>query len=113
VRALLAIGSPLAAQWVNVATTAPRDKNGRPDLSAGTPLAADGKPDLSRTWAIGARGFSEGLDGSLGGKQPPLRPWPGAITEERQAAGGAGTPTAPVFHPGFPMPAIGTSEHPL
>ncbi|MBA0086547.1 MAG: hypothetical protein HRJ53_16325, partial [Acidobacteria bacterium Pan2503] len=42
---------PLGAQWVNYPTPGvPRTSNGKVNLSAPTPRAPDGKPDLSGVW---------------------------------------------------------------
>src|SRR5579864_8848773 len=46
---LLPIGA--RAQWLNYADPGiPRLKDGRPNLTAPAPVAADGKPDLTGVW---------------------------------------------------------------
>jgi hypothetical protein len=105
---VLMVGLPLMAQWVDVPDTIRK-----PDLAAPTPRAVNGKPDFSGIWAIDAKGFSEGLNGYLGGRQLPMRLWAQALTEERQANGAPGTPTGRCLPPGIPMLAIGSIEHPF
>ncbi len=48
---LLASTTPLAAQWLTLATPGiPRTADGAPDLSAPVPRTADGHPDLTGLW---------------------------------------------------------------
>jgi hypothetical protein len=43
-----------SGQWINFPTGGvPRDRNGKPNLSAPAPRTSDGKPDLSGMWIIG------------------------------------------------------------
>jgi hypothetical protein len=52
---LLAFATPLAAQWIDLATPGiPRMADGKPNLTAPTPRGADGKPDLSGLWILNA-----------------------------------------------------------
>ena len=45
------VSSPIAGQWFNQPDPRiPRTKDGKPDLTAKTPLAPDGHPDLSGVW---------------------------------------------------------------
>ena len=55
---LLALATPLAAQWLTLATPGiPRTADGKPDLSAPAPRTADGRPELTGLWrARGVRG---------------------------------------------------------
>jgi len=61
---LLAVASVASAQWVHVPLPGiPRTLNGKPNLSAPAPHAADGKPDLSGIWMqvplYGKDGYSD------------------------------------------------------
>jgi hypothetical protein len=48
---LLLMATPSFAQWIGLATPGvPRTGNDQPDLNAPTPVAADGRPDLSGVW---------------------------------------------------------------
>jgi hypothetical protein len=48
---LMAITTPLAAQWLTLPTPdIPRTPDGEPNLSAPAPIYADGHPDLSGLW---------------------------------------------------------------
>ena len=55
---LLASATPLAAQWLTLATPGiPRTADGKPDLSAPAPRTADGRPELTGLWrGAGVRG---------------------------------------------------------
>ena len=59
--ALLALFSAGArAQWLNYPTPGtPRTRDGKPNLSAPAPLAANGKPDLSGVWHVHPTSLAE------------------------------------------------------
>jgi hypothetical protein len=110
---IFVIAGPLLAQWANVPISAPLTKDGKPDLAASTPLASNGKPDLSGTWAIEAKGFSEGLADYGGLTELPMQSWAQAVTHERGANGGAGVPTASCLPPSIPMAWVSSIVHPV
>jgi len=75
---LLAITTPLTAQWLSLPTPAiPRTADGAPNLSAPTPRAADGHPDLTGLWRP-ERVRSDLRD------QSNLQPWVRTLIAERE-----------------------------
>src|SRR5579863_3658559 len=91
------------AQWPAYPTGVPKGPDGKADLTAPTPRTADGKPDLSGTWAIGRAGGGGGAVGGGG------RGRGGAQGKGAPAAGGApaaaGPQAAAAPAPGGPPPA--------
>jgi hypothetical protein len=59
--ALLALlGNSASAQWLNYpAPGTPRTRDGKPNLAARAPRAANGKPDLSGVWHVEAESLEE------------------------------------------------------
>jgi hypothetical protein len=81
--ALISLGTPLAAQWLNYPTAGmPRTKDGKPNLSAPTPRTADGKPDLSGIWKAPNTRYLENL--AADGLEVSMFPWAEALYRERQ-----------------------------
>jgi hypothetical protein len=75
---LLALAAPLSAQWLGVPTPGiPRTADGKPNLAAPTPRAADGHTDLTGLWR--PRGFMTGdvRDATK------VQPWMQALMEKR------------------------------
>jgi hypothetical protein len=97
-----------SAQWIDYPTAGvPRNKDGKPNLSAPPPRTADGKPDFSGMWMIGDalpcpklitddRGeclekmpiaqFAADLDKAVPGGLP-FSPWALAVVKQRKQSG--------------------------
>jgi hypothetical protein len=79
----VALGAPLAAQWLNQPTVGiPRTPDGKPNLSAPAPRAPDGKPDLSGLWTKISPKYSRNIAADL--KSEEIQPWARALVEQRR-----------------------------
>lgn len=115
-RALLSLAAcvPLYAQWISYPTPGmPRTPDGKPNLVAPVPKAADGHPDLSGLWqrtrAVAGRrtnGLAMGpnLEDFMrpGEKIPPLLPAAEALHQARQANFMADRPSSMCLPHGIP-----------
>jgi hypothetical protein len=78
---VVAISSPLSAQWPSYPTPgAPRTPDGKPDLSGPPPRTADGKPDLSGNWIRGDGRLGPAGGGTLAAPAPPFSIGPPVTT---------------------------------
>ena len=107
--ALIAIvaAAPLGAQWLDYPTPGvPRTRDGKPNLTAPAPRAANGKPDFSGIWSLESKPCSPGdcsdyvggpEFGDLGAKLPgglPYLPWAAELVKQRSADLGRDDPVA-------------------
>jgi hypothetical protein len=112
---VVAIGTfhATSAQWLNYPTLGvPRLPDGRPNLIAPTPKAADGKPDLSGVWAAecGVYGrdgcFTQSLFFDLAkdlkSSDVAMTPWASAIQAERESRNHIDDPYGYCLPPGTP-----------
>src|SRR5437868_7558620 len=83
---LVLMAAPLAphlcAQWLNYPTPGiPRTKDGKPNLAAPTPRAANGKPDLSGAWIKISPKYGRNIAADL--KPGAVQPWAEALVQQR------------------------------
>jgi len=99
---LAALGSTASAQWLNTPMpNLPRTADGKPNLTAPAPMAADGHPDLSGVWMPNTRGLQD-LAVGMNGAEIPYQPWAAQTVKDR--ANGARGKDDPAAHcvPGMP-----------
>jgi hypothetical protein len=93
--------------WKNV----PRTPDGKIDMNAPPPKAADGHPDLSGLWMpaprSGIRCVAPQLRRRHEAEEIPLQPWARELYNERIANNGKDHPGVRCWPPGFPK-----SSHP-
>jgi hypothetical protein len=81
--ALLALGTPAGAQWLNHPTPGiPRTSDGKPNVAAPAPRTPDGKPDLSGLWTKISPKYSRNVAADL--KSGEIQPWALEILERRK-----------------------------
>src|SRR5579864_2018390 len=99
IAALIAI--PAAAQWVHVPTPGiPRTKDGKANLSAPTPRASNGKPDVSGIWVAATGKYLANI--AADGIEVPIQPWAAAIYKEHRDQNGKGHPSERCISHGLP-----------
>jgi len=99
---VLAAALALAGQWLNTPTTGmPKTPDGKVDLNAPAPKAADGHPDLSGVWTPNSRPLQD-LSVGVQNRDVPYLPWAADLTKQR--AGGAKGKDDPAAYcvPGMP-----------
>ena len=94
--------SPLQAQWLGYRIPGvPRTADGKVNLSAPTPKAADGKPDLSGFWESD-RAYFYDLAKDLKPGDVVMQPWAKALQAEREGKEHQDDPLSDCMPPGVP-----------
>src|SRR5579884_2608002 len=80
----MAAALPAMAQWVNYPTAGiPLTADGKPNLSAAAPRAAGGKPDLSGVWEADGQTYFFDLAAGLKPEDVVMLPWAAAEQKRR------------------------------
>ena len=97
-----AASSPVSAQWLKTPTPdIPRDANGRANVAAPAPRAADGHPDLSGLWQLGIEiGYAANITADL--SRSDVQPWADALSRTRLEDFGKDDPEITGCKPGGP-----------
>jgi hypothetical protein len=113
--AILVTSAPLAAQWINYRVPGvPRTADGKVNLSAPPPNAADGKPDLSGVWESGNQYFND-LAKDLKPGELVMLPWAKNLQADREGRDHRDDPMNRCMPPGVPRINMTTANgpHPL
>jgi hypothetical protein len=76
--------APVSGQWRNLPTKGiPKTADGKPNLEAPAPRAADGHPDLSGIWEPNGNRYTRDLAVDLKPEDVPFLPWAKALYDSR------------------------------
>lgn len=82
--AVMLFSAPLLAQWKNLPSKGiPRSPDGKVNLSATAPRNSDGRPDLSGIWEPSANKYLRDIAADLKPGDVPFQPWAKALYEQR------------------------------
>ena len=112
VASLLCFGAtPLRAQWLGYRVPGvPRTADGKVNLSALTPQAPDGKPDLSGFWES-ETGYFQDLAKDLKPGDVVMQPWAKTLQAQREGKEHQDDPLSVCLPPG--VPKIGVTPNPF
>jgi len=103
---------PLRAQWINYPVPGvPRTADGKVNLTAPTPKALDGKPDLSGVWESAPEYFYN-LANDLKPDEVVMQPWAKTLQTEREAKLHQDDPLSQCMPPGVPRIDMSTPDAP-
>ena len=107
---LLMALTPLRAQWLNYPTkNTPRNKDGKPDLSAPLPRTKDGKPDITGIWMPNGLKYLINIAADLKPDEVPFQPWAAALYKQRRETNGRDDPNNQCLPSGVPEKEAVTS----
>ncbi len=94
--------APASAQWLKVPTAGvPRAADGKANLAAPSPTAADGHPDLGGLWQLGIEiGYAANITADLA--KTDVQPWADALSRRRLEDFGKDDPEITGCLPGGP-----------
>ena len=95
--------SPAAAQWINFPSAGiPLTANKKPDMSAPVPRTSSGKPDFSGIWQAQDQTYFRDLAAGLSPDDVVMTPWAQAIQRERERRDHEDDPLARCLPMGVP-----------
>src|SRR5215831_11635137 len=98
---ICAMAGTAAAQWLSIPLPGtPRTANGKANLNAPAPRAADGKPDLSGIWKTDSMKYNDNL--LAPGTDAPMLPWAADVYKHRVATQGYERPMTYCMPHGVP-----------
>jgi hypothetical protein len=112
IAAALVLSAPAFAQWLNYPTPGiPRLPNGKPNLEAPAPTAADGKPDLSGLYDIDSGRLFQDIAADIRPQDFPIQPWAAALARQREQDMRKGDPYSHCLPP--VVPRINSGNRPF
>jgi len=97
----LAFIAVLLGQWISLSLpNTPRTPDGKPNLSAPSPKASNGKPDFSGIWRVAASKYLFNITVDMG--EAPFQPWAAELFKRRSDALGKDRPSERCIPHGIP-----------
>jgi len=97
----LAFIAVLLGQWISLSLpNTPRTPDGKPNLSAPSPKASNGKPDFSGIWRVAESKYLFNITVDMG--EAPFQPWAAELFKRRSDALGKDRPSERCIPHGIP-----------